>query len=371
MSNSSSEYNDDINHLLVKSNEINSYNTFYTASGISNRVIIFPPTIDWNWMKQRPQQLMEQFSLHGFEVYYCNKTQSESELYTTINLNLTIIHNNNYLIKIIVPKLKSQGKKIILWVSWSKLYSSLDEYLPNFIIYDYLDDFSEWKQYLKPMVDKSNIVIASSTRLLAQMEEEFPHKPSYLVPNGCHLNHFKSCGKIETPYEFTTHKGPIITYSGAWARWIDHELVNKIALTFKNALVAIIGIEFDSFVDRNIPNLRYLGYKPYNELPNYLHYSSVCIIPFLLNQITIATNPIKMYEYLASGKPVVSTDIPEARYIPSVHIGVDHDSFIEKVKLILDNKIVFCEEEVYNWLASHTWGKRFDAILTILNEFAF
>lgn len=342
-----------------------------TTSEISNRVIIYPPTIDWNWMKQRPQQLMEQFSLHGFEVYYCNITQSESKLSTTINSNLTIIHNNNYFIKETVPNLKRLGKEVILWVSWSKLHSFLGNYSPDFIIYDYLDDFSEWTQYLKPMVDKSNLVITSSTRLLAHMKEKFSYKPSYLIPNGCDLNHFKPCDKIKVPIEFTTHKGPVIIYSGAWARWLDRELVNKIALTYKNALVAIIGPQLRTSVNRNISNLRYLGYKPYNELPSYLHYSTVCIIPFLLNDITIATNPIKMYEYLASGKPVISTDIPETRDIPSVHIGVDHRSFLENIQLCLDKKILFREEEVYKWLAFHTWEKRFDSILSILKEYAF
>lgn len=366
MSNNSSEYND-IKHLFAENKSINSSNT----SNISDRVIIYPPTIDWNWMKQRPQQLMEQFSLHGFEVYYCNLTQSKNELSTTINSNLTIIHNNNYFIKEIVPHFKRQGKKVILWVSWSKLHSCLNNYLPDFIIYDYLDDFSEWKQYLKPMVDKSDFIITSSTRLMAQMEDDFPNKPSCLIPNGCDLNHFKPSDKTQVPLEFATHEGPIIIYSGAWARWIDRELVNKIALTFDKAMVAIIGPEFRTSVNRNISNLRYLGYKPYDELPNYLHYSTVCIIPFFLNQITIATNPIKMYEYLASGKPVISTDIPEARNIPSVHIGQNHRSFIKNIQLCLDKKIVFCEEEVFNWLESHTWEKRFDSILLKLKEYAF
>lgn len=332
-------------------------------------VVIYPPTLDWNWMKQRPQHLMEQFSLHGFEVYYCNKTQSNTELSTALNSNLTIIHNQNYLIKKIIPRLKSQGKKIILWVSWPKLQSYLDEYWPDFIIYDYLDDFSIWRQYHKPMVSKSNIVITTSKLLQAQMEGEFPEKPSFLIPNGCHIDHFNAQARNELPEEFRQLAGPIITYSGAWARWIDQELVNKIALTFEDALVAIIGKEFGTSVNRNIPNLKYLGYKPYHELPNYLQHSTVCIIPFLLGQLTLATNPIKMYEYLASGKPVVSTDIPEARHIPSVHIGVDHESFLEKIRLILDQKIIFYEEEVYNWLALHTWEKRFEDILTILSTY--
>lgn len=331
-------------------------------------VVIYPPTIDWNWMKQRPHHLMEQFSLHGYEVYYCNKTQSKTDLYTSISSNLTIVHNHHYLLNVIIPRIKLLGKNILLWVSYPKLESILAEYRPDFVIYDYLDDFPSWKQYHKAMVDKSDIVLTTSRILQAHMKAELPDKPSFLVPNGCHLDHFRPRVERELPKELAQHKGPIITYSGAWAPWLDQELVYKVALAFENAWVAIIGTELGSSINRNIPNLRYLGYKPYHELPNYLLHSTVCIIPFLLEQITNAANPIKMYEYLASGKPVVSTDIPEAWHIPSVHIGIDHASFIEKIRLILDKKLVFCEEEVSKWLEAHTWEKRFDAILTILSN---
>ena len=241
--------------------------------------------------------------------------------------------------------------------------------MPDFIIYDYIDDFSAWKPYLKVMVEKADLITMTSSILQEQIKTEFPDKPNFLIPNGCDLEHFRPHGKSQKPREFAGHNGPIITYSGAWAKWIDHELVEKIATTFKNALVAIIGVEFGSSVNKSIPNLKYLGYKSYNDLPRYLHHSSVCIIPFLLEQITIATNPIKMYEYLAAGKPVVSADIPEARLVPSVHIGTDHDAFLAKINLILKKQLVFSDEEVYGWLSLHTWEKRFDAISTILKEF--
>lgn len=329
-------------------------------------VIIYPPTLDWGWMKQRPQHIMEQFSLHGFEVYYCNKTQSNINPTTTLHSNLTIIHNHYYLIKKIIPQLKNQGKQIILWVSWPKHHAFLDLYRPDFIIFDYLDDFPAWKQDHEPMVNRSNIVMTTSRLLQAQIEKEFPDKRSYLIPNGCDINHFKPRVRTQKPDELELHDGPIITYSGAWASWVDNDLVKKIANAFKDTLVIVIGSQLCPFSNTDIPNLKYLGHKSYQELPGYLQNSTVCIIPFLLGQITRAASPIKMYEYLASGKPVVSTDIPEARNIPSVYIGVDHASFVEKIELTLDNKVAFNEDEVYPWLVSHTWEKRFEEILTVL-----
>lgn len=332
-------------------------------------VVIYPPTIDWNYMKQRPQQIMEQFSLNGFDVFYCNKTQSKTQLYTIINPNLRIVHNNTTFISDIVPQLKKQGKKIILWVSWSKLHSFLDHYSPDFIIYDYLDDFAAWEPYLNPMVNKADVVITTSKILNDRMKRDYPQKPNFMVPNGCNLSHFVPDKNSPKPVEFSDHNGPVITYSGAWANWINAGLIEKIALTYKDALVAIIGTLFGVSVPKHIPNIKYLGLKQYDQLPPYLQHSTVCIIPFLINPITVATNPIKMYEYLASGTPVVSSDIPEARGVPGVYIGKDDKDFVDKIGMILRKKHDFNYDEVYSWLKTHTWERRFEKIHSIINEF--
>ncbi|NLP00227.1 MAG: glycosyltransferase family 1 protein [Clostridiaceae bacterium] len=332
-------------------------------------VVIYPPTIDWDYMRQRPQQLMEQFSLNEYEVFYCNKTQLTNKLFTEINSHLKIVHNNSCFIRDIVPELKRLGKKIILWVSWSKLHAFLDSYLPDFIVYDYLDDFEAWRPYLKSMIEKANIVITTSKILKEQMAEEYPDKPSIMVPNGCDIKRFRLPNSIGKPPELYSHEGPVITYSGAWASWIDVKLVERIAETFNHALICVIGTEFGIKVPAHHPNLKYLGQKTYSQLPEYLINSTICIIPFLINSITIATNPIKMYEYLASGKPVVSTNLPEAKNVPSVYIAKDHESFIERIKLILEGKAGFRDDETYVWLEEHTWEKRFEKINAFIKEY--
>jgi glycosyltransferase involved in cell wall biosynthesis len=358
----------DILHLFINTEGGVLMNTEPRRSDL---VIIYPPTIDWSWMKQRPQQLMESLSQNGFQVYYCNKTQSKNELSVQINPQLTVVQNHQYFITHTIPELKRQGKKIILWVSWSKLCAFLNVYLPDFIVYDYIDDFAAWRPYLKPMIHRADIVVTSSTLLRDQIEKDFPQKPSYFIPNGCDLNHFKPQRPTKPPKDMAYLNGPIITYSGAWAKWVDEQLVYRVADTFKHAFVVIIGPEFGAKVNRNLPNLRYLGYKNYEELPAYLQNSTVCMIPFRLDDITLATNPIKMYEYLAAGAPVVSTDIPEVRGIPSVHIGLDHESFIEKIRLILEKKLPFNADEVYGWLEANSWEQRCRDILSILKKHGF
>lgn len=365
--------------MNVDSSEFNDLRPLFPSAACPEKVpiadsevvIIYPPTIDWGFMKQRPQQLMEQFALHGYAVYYCNKTQSTTEHFTTIQPNLFLIHDNAFLINHIIPWLKGLGKKILVWASWAKLYPFLDAYQPDFVVYDYIDDFPDWRPYLTPMVMRADLVTTTSAILQAQIKAEFPDKPNHLIPNGCDLRHFEPQSSVEKPHELANHHGPVITYSGAWAKWVDKELVCKIAARFPNALVAVIGVEFGATVDRNIPNLRYFGYKSYGDLPRYLQSSTVCIIPFLIREITVATNPIKMYEYLASGKPVVSTDLPEARGVPGVRIGKTHDEFLEQIDRILNGTQPFDKEEVNRWLMCHTWEERFHDISRILQDAGF
>ncbi|OEF98873.1 hypothetical protein BHF71_02800 [Vulcanibacillus modesticaldus] len=332
-------------------------------------VIIYPPTLDWNWMFQRPQQLMKQFALDGHEVYFCNKTQS-SKLFSQALPNLFVVHNNKRFIQEIIPKFKKQRKKIILWFSWPLQSLYVHRYSPDFVIFDFIDNFPEWSKYVKNSVQKADIVITSAKNLQNYIEKNFPKKKSYLISNGCDIKHFQRYkdSPPEKPREYLQHNGPIIGYVGAWAPWVDTNLIKQVAQAFPNALITIIGTEFGRKFNTSSKNIVFLGHKPYQQIPRYLYYCDVCLIPFKINQITSATNPIKMYEYLAAGKPVVSTNIPEARNVPNVFVGKDNNSFIKNISLILNNKIPIDYNRSNNWIKLHSWQMRYYQIKRILSS---
>lgn len=320
-------------------------------------------------MKQRPQQIMEQFALHGYHVYYCNMTQKKDCLSTQLKENLTIIHNNSYFVKESIPLLKKANKKILVWSSWSKLFPFLPLYEPDHIVYDYLDDMPQWISYLNGMVEIADAVVTTAHELKKQMETNFPNKPSYFIPNGCTIDRFENIQNPSLPIEFQDHSGPIILYSGAWANWVDIDLVEKVAHKYPDALVAIVGAEFNAVVNKQIPNLRYIGHKSYENLPAYIINSSVCMIPFLINSITIAANPIKAYEYLAANKPVVSTNLPEVEGMPGIYTASNHEEFINNIGFILAGETKFPAKQVNEWLKEQTWDYRFRQIQKILSKF--
>lgn len=335
----------------------------------SNTVIIYPPTINWDWMKQRPQQIMEQFALHGYQVYYCNMTQRKDRLYTQLAENLTIIHNNSYFVKESIPALKKAKKKILVWSSWSKLFPFLPLYEPDHIVYDYLDDMPQWVSYLNGMVEMADAVVTTAYELNKQIETNFPNKSSYFIPNGCTIDRFNSIKSPPIPKEFQGHSGPIILYSGAWANWVDIDLVEKIAYKYPEALIAIVGAEFNAVVNKEIPNICYIGHQSYENLPAYICNSTVCMIPFLINSITVAANPIKAYEYLAANKPVVSTNLPEVKEMPGIYTASSHEEFISNIGFILAGEIKFPANEVNEWLKEQTWHYRFGQIQKMLSRF--
>ena len=105
----------------------------------------------------------------------------------------------------------------------------------------------------------------------------------------------------------------VIGYFGAVADWLDLELVSAIARRFQDCLVMLIG--YDQCGARQylagLTNIQMLGEVPYERLPYYLHAFTLCILPFRRLPLTLATNPVKLYEYLSAGKPVVAVDLPE------------------------------------------------------------
>src|SRR6185437_4344832 len=112
-------------------------------------------------------------------------------------------------------------------------------------------------------------------------------------------------------------------------------------------------------------NVAFLGEKPYRELTHYLHGFDVCIIPFRLTELIQATNPVKVYEYLCAGKPVIATDMPELRLLPEglVQIAKSPAEFERRIAATLaeagkprsEKQAI---ERRRNWAMQHSWTLR-------------
>jgi len=124
---------------------------------------------------------------------------------------------------------------------------------------------------------------------------------------------------------------PIAGYYGALARWFDYELLEKVARLRRDWNFLLIGPDYDGSVAGTAllecPNVTWIGPRPYSTLPGYLRVFDVATIPFRVEPITMATSPLKLYEYFAGGRAVVTSPLPECVAHPEVHAAETADEF--------------------------------------------
>ncbi len=164
---------------------------------------------------------------------------------------------------------------------------------------------------------------------------------------------------------------PVVGYFGAIADWIDLDLVREVAAIRPQYSFVLIGQVFgrDMSELECLPNVYLLGNQRYELMPSFLSDFDACTIPFLLNQVTRATDPVKIYEYLSQGKPVIATDMAElAQCGDLIYIGKDSEDFACKV----DAAVGETNNDTHNDLPqrrmefarSNTWARRVEAIDT-------
>ncbi len=137
--------------------------------------------------------------------------------------------------------------------------------------------------------------------------------------------------------------------------------------------IVLFGIKYDDSYEKagldKLENVHFLGARDYQVLQNYASKIDVLTIPFLINDITKATSPVKLFEYMALNKPIVTTDMDECRKYESVLIGRDHAEFIDK----LDEAIKKKSDSSYMKLLDkealeNTWEEKAKLIIEKMRE---
>ncbi|NNE97795.1 MAG: glycosyltransferase [Pyrinomonadaceae bacterium] len=244
------------------------------------------------------------------------------------------------------------------------------------IIYYCVDDYTEFtgvasglKEIEEELFRKSDLVVVSAEKLLAD-KKKF-NKNTRIIRHGTDWRHFRTSLEAETeiPEELRNLPGPIIGFHGLLADWVDYELIKKIAEKYMDGSIVLIGkIAVDAerkikILD-DVPNVHFLGRKPYESLPNYCKGFDVALNPFVINELTLAANPLKVREYLAAGLQTVSTDIPEVRVLKHCLVGENHKHFIEQIDHALNNPID--KEVISNEIKHESWDAKVDELREII-----
>jgi GT2 family glycosyltransferase/glycosyltransferase involved in cell wall biosynthesis len=197
---------------------------------------------------------------------------------------------------------------------WRPLADALRAELGWKIAYDCIDDHEAFSTVRKPFVQEeerrlardSDLVLASSKKLVEKMSSL--HERVLLLRNAADFDFFS--GASTRP----AGQRPRLGYFGAVSEWFDLDLVTRVAQRRPEWDFEIVGSTFGSEAQKvRLPNVRFVGEVSYAKLPGLLSAFDVSMIPFRIGPLIEATNPVKVYEMLASGKPVVATPIPELR----------------------------------------------------------
>jgi len=249
------------------------------------------------------------------------------------------------------------------------------------IIYHCVDEWSTFgagknKDFLEAerrLIEDADAVITAN-RLLYEKKKPYARR-IYQIYHGVDYDHFtKEFDKdIPLPPDIKAIPKPIIAIIGAFADWMDIDLIKFIAQTHKKWSIVSIG-PVESGIDINslssLGNIYFLGPKVYSELPNYYRAVDVFIIPFLLNEHIKYCSPIRLYEHLASGKPVVATDFPAAREIGQglIYIALSRQDFVKKIEQALIERDTELREKRKELAKSNTWEARIEEISEIIKE---
>ncbi|GGC87406.1 hypothetical protein GCM10011396_38310 [Undibacterium terreum] len=185
------------------------------------------------------------------------------------------------------------------------------------------------------------------------------NKNVFIVRNACEFTHFNPIPSKK--YEDIKGR-KIIGYFGAIANWFDCALVEKLANEFPDCLILLIGNDTCGAEKRfsTYKNVKMIGEVSYEKLPFYLHSFDICILPFLVNDLTLATNPVKVYEYLCVGKPIVSVDLPELSSMKDlVRLAESHQHFVTQCRDALKEPAEApIREQRISFASKQTWEHR-------------
>lgn len=277
----------------------------------------------------------------------------------------------------LVMKLKTAGFDNVDFIYLDSLYFT---FLPSVIkhtktivrIADRLDEYPNYSMamdnLIKEFIPKVDLVAYTAKTLRGYVTSMNPQKTLYL-PNGVNFNHFDINDAV-LPAEFDAIPRPRVIYIGAIERWFDHEAVKFWAGSFPNVSFVLIGNDENIPQKvKNIPNVYILGKKSYETIPNYLYYSDVGIIPFdLKNNKTLVDgiNPLKMYEYMAAGLPVVSASWKELENInPPAYLYKNYrDGSKVLSHALLEGKSR--RQEYKDYARTKNWSNKVDDMLNAL-----
>lgn len=298
------------------------------------RPVVFLPSIPWNTaLFQRPQHLARELAKLGHVVVYdCTGSGQTVPRVTEIEPNVFLYDGPaRHLARLPDP---------VLW-AFTYNYADADAYPPGATrVYDWIDDLAVFPHSPKLLrrnhdraLREADAVFSVARRLHDEAAAARPD--AVYLPNAAEYERFAdpAVRPAEDPAlaDLLGRASAVAGYYGALASWFDYALLKDVAARLPGWAFVLIGPDYDGSLRTAgldaVPNVRWVGPRDYATLPRYLKLFDVATIPFVINDITLATSPLKLFEYFSGGAPVVTTPMPECVAFPEVRIAATADEF--------------------------------------------
>ena len=349
--------------------------------------------IDWHFRHQRPQQMAKAVAGTKRRVFYVSANLVDDD---RAGFEVEALDSSGLLFQIrlfakgaapiyfeaptllLVSQLRASIGEVLEWADCGRLVSMVQHpfwcdvasVLPNReLVYDCMDHHEGFggvsenlAQLEKKLFANSDLTITTSAWLDQSVAKHAQHHA--LIRNATDYELFSQVPE-------STYGDPqgrrIIGYYGAIAEWFDVDLVEAVAKRHPECSVVIIGADTVNAESRlgKLPNITFIGEVPYRKLPHYLYGFDLCLLPFKVVPLTLATNPVKVYEYLSAGKPVVAVNLPEmTQFDGLVYVATAHTQFLDSVDALLSapesRNLV---QRRQDFARGQTWRHRAEALI--------
>ena len=336
----------------------------------SRGAVIFLPSIGWGiHLVQRPHHLARVLARRGYVVIF-DSTNSDDKVdgFREVEPNLFLFRGK--------PEILHAIPSPLLWAFPYNVHAAAAYPSGARTVYDWIDDLEVFpydpamlaRNHARALAEAS-LVLCVARRLHAEALRTRPD--ALYVPNGVEYGRFATpavAPKDDSFSRFLSGGGPVAGYYGALARWFDYPLLDRVAQENPDWRFVLIGQELDQSLAREPlltrANVLWLGPRDYETLPGYLASFDVATIPFRINPITLSTSPLKLFEYFAGGKPVVTTPMPECEAFPEVEIARDAAEFSAALRRAREKgKDPGFRERLRTLARESSWDARVDTVL--------
>jgi len=222
------------------------------------------------------------------------------------------------------------------------------------------------------LLRRADVVFATSEHLCNLLKDKKINSNIFYSPHAVDFAHFSKAQDVQLPVaaEINCLKKPVVGFVGNVEGWVDLKLIAHIARSKPDWSIVLIGQIRVPVNDLScLPNVICTGYRKYDKLPSYLKGFDAVIIPFLINELTESVNPLKLKEYLAAGKPVISVRLPEVeKFKGLVEIADSYQDFVHKIEAAYKTDSADKISKRMESVKGESWNDRAEKVCDIIEN---